>query len=51
MAVNAAAVKAANLRLQQAMLAQGRIRALLSQGAASQREMDDADREVARCGR
>jgi multidrug efflux system membrane fusion protein len=46
-AVNAAAVRAADLRLQQATLLQGRIRSLLSRGAASQREMDDADREVA----
>ena len=45
-AVNAAAVKAADLRLQQAKLAQTRIRSLLSRGAASQREMDDADREA-----
>jgi RND family efflux transporter MFP subunit len=45
-AVNAAAVKAADLRLQQAKLAQTRIRSLLSSGAASQREMDDADREA-----
>ena len=45
-AVNAAAVKAAELRLQQARLAQTRIRSLLSRGAASQREMDDADREA-----
>jgi membrane fusion protein (multidrug efflux system) len=46
-AVNAAAVKAADLRVQQAKLAQARIRSLLSRGAASQREMDDADSEVA----
>jgi RND family efflux transporter MFP subunit len=45
-AVNAAAVKAADLRLQQARLAQTRIRSLLLRGAASQREMDDADREA-----
>jgi RND family efflux transporter MFP subunit len=45
-AVNAAAVKAADLRLQQAKLAQARIRSLLSRGAASQREMDDADSEA-----
>jgi len=45
-AVNAAAVRAADLRLQQARLAQTRIRSLLSSGAASQREMDDADREA-----
>lgn len=46
-AVDAAAVKAADLRLQQAMLQQARIRSLVSRGAASQREMDEADREVA----
>lgn len=45
-AVNAAAMKAADLRLQQARLAQTRTRSLLSRGAASQREMDDADREA-----
>jgi RND family efflux transporter MFP subunit len=46
-AVNAAAVRAAELRLQQARLAQARISALVSQGAASRREMEDADREAA----
>jgi RND family efflux transporter MFP subunit len=46
-AVNAAAVKAADLRLRQAQLAQGRIRSLLARGAASRREMDDADQEAA----
>lgn len=46
-AVNAAAARAAELRLQQSMLLQGRVRSLLARGAASQREMDDADREVA----
>jgi RND family efflux transporter MFP subunit len=45
-AVNAATVKAADLRLQHAKLAQARIRSLLSRGAASQREMDDADNEA-----
>lgn len=45
-AVSAAAAKAADVRLQQAQLAQGRIRSLLSRGAASQREMDDADQEA-----
>jgi RND family efflux transporter MFP subunit len=45
-AVNAAAMKAAELRLRQARLAQSRVQSLLSKGAASQREMDDADREV-----
>lgn len=46
-AVNAAALKAADLRLRQATLHQGRIRSLFSRGAASQQEMDEADREVA----
>jgi RND family efflux transporter MFP subunit len=45
-AVNSAAVKAAEIRLQQARLAQERIRSLLSSGAASRREMDDADGEA-----
>ena len=45
-AVNAAALKAAELRLRQARLAQSRIQSLLSRGAASQREMGDADREA-----
>jgi RND family efflux transporter MFP subunit len=46
MAVNSAAARAADLRLQQARLAQARIRSLIARGAASQREVDDADREV-----
>ena len=46
-AVNTAAVKAAELRLRQAQLAQSRISGLVSQGAASRREMEDADREAA----
>jgi RND family efflux transporter MFP subunit len=45
-AVNTAAARAADLRLQQATLVQERIRSLLARGAASQREMDDADRDV-----
>ena len=45
-AVSAAAMKAADLRLRQARLAQERVRALVSSGAASQREMDDADQEA-----
>ena len=45
--VNSAAVKAADSRLRQAQLAQQRIRSLMASGAASQREMDDADQEVA----
>ncbi len=45
-AVNTASVKAAELRLRQARLAQERIRSLLSSGAASRREMDDADGEA-----
>lgn len=46
-AVNSAAVKAADLRLRQARLAQERIRSLLAGGAASRREMEDADGEAA----
>ena len=46
-AVNEAAVKAADLRVQQAQLAQGRIRMLVDKGAASRSELDDADRELA----
>lgn len=46
-AVNSAAVKAADLRLRQARLAQERIRSLLASGAASRREMEDADGEAA----
>jgi len=45
-AVNTAAAKAAGSKLQQSRVAQARVRGLLSSGAASQREMDDADREV-----
>ncbi|HUF65096.1 MAG TPA: efflux RND transporter periplasmic adaptor subunit [Gemmatimonadaceae bacterium] len=46
-AVNAAAVKAAERRLQRARLAQSRISSLVSRGAASRREMEDANREAA----
>lgn len=46
-AVNEAAVKSADLRVKQAQLAQGRIRMLVSKGAASRNELDDADRELA----
>jgi RND family efflux transporter MFP subunit len=45
--VNAAAIKAADTRVQQARLHQSRVRNLVSRGAASQREMDDADRDLA----
>ena len=45
-AVNAAAARAAGLRLEQSKLVQGRVRSLLARGAASQREMDEADQEV-----
>ena len=46
MAVNAAALKAAELRLRHAKVAQSRVSSLVSRGAASQREMEDADGEV-----
>ncbi len=45
--VDAAGVKAAELRVQQARLAQTRLKALMAQGAASRSEMDDAERELA----
>jgi RND family efflux transporter MFP subunit len=45
-AVNEAAVKAADLRMKQAQLVQGRIRMLVDKGAASRAELDDADREL-----
>ena len=45
--VDAAGVKAAELRVQQARLAQSRLNALVTQGAASRSEMDDAERELA----
>ena len=44
--VNEAAVKTADLRVKQAQLAQGRIRMLVSKGAASRSELDEADREL-----
>ena len=44
--VNEAAVKASDLRVKQAQLAQERIRMLVAKGAASRSELDDADREV-----
>jgi RND family efflux transporter MFP subunit len=46
-AVNEAAVKAADLRVKQALLAQGRIKMLIGKGAASRRELDEANRELA----
>jgi RND family efflux transporter MFP subunit len=45
-AVNAAAVRAGELRLQQAQLAQNRIKALVAKGAASRSELEEADREL-----
>ena len=44
--VSEAAVKSADLRVKQAQLAQDRIRMLLSKGAASRSELDQADREL-----
>jgi RND family efflux transporter MFP subunit len=44
--VNEAAVKAAELRVKQAQLVQGRVRMLASKGAASQNELDEVDREL-----
>jgi RND family efflux transporter MFP subunit len=44
--VRAANAKRADVRLQTAKLAQARVQKLLSLGAASQQEMDSADREV-----
>ncbi len=46
-AVNEALMKAADLRVQQAQLAQDRIRMLIDKGAASRAELEDADRELA----
>jgi RND family efflux transporter MFP subunit len=46
-AVNEAAVKAADLRVQQAQLAHGRIKMLIGKGAASRSELEEADRELA----
>ena len=40
-------VKAAELRVQQAQVAHGRIKMLLEKGAASRNELDSADRELA----
>ncbi len=45
-AVDEAAAKAAELRVKQAQLAQGRIQALVAQGAASRSELDEADRQL-----
>lgn len=45
-AVSEAAVRTAELRVKQAQLAQGRIRSLVAQGAASRRELDEADAEL-----
>jgi RND family efflux transporter MFP subunit len=44
--VNTAAVKSAELRVQQARLTQTRIKALVAQGAASRSELEDAEREL-----
>jgi RND family efflux transporter MFP subunit len=46
-AADQAVANAAELRVKQAQLAQGRIRTLVAQGAASHSELDDADRELA----
>lgn len=46
-AVNEATMKAADLRVKQALLAQGRIKMLIGKGAASRSELDEADRELA----
>jgi RND family efflux transporter MFP subunit len=46
-AVDEAAVRSADLRVKQAQLVQGRVRALVAQGAASRSELDEADRELA----
>jgi hypothetical protein len=45
-AVNESAVKAADLRVKQAQLVQGRIRMLVDKGAASRAELDVAGREL-----
>ena len=45
--VNEAAMKAAQARVQQAQLTQGRVRMLVAKGAASRSEQDDADRDLA----
>ena len=44
--VDASAVKAAELRVQQARLLQSRMKALVAQGAASRTELEDAEREL-----
>ena len=44
--VDAAAVKAAELRVQQAQLAQNRVKALVAQGAAARSELEDVEREL-----
>ena len=44
--VNEAAMKAADLRVRQAQLAQARIRTLVAKGAASRSEQEDADRDL-----
>jgi RND family efflux transporter MFP subunit len=44
--VSEAAVKAADRRVQQARLVQARVRTLVDKGAASRRELEEADREV-----
>ena len=46
-AVNEAAVKAAESRVKQAQLAQGRVQMLVDKGAASRSELDEAGRAVA----
>lgn len=45
-AVNEAAMKAAELRVKRALVAQGRIKMLIGKGAASRSELDQADREL-----
>jgi len=45
-AARSTAAKTAELRLQNAKLTQSRLHALLERGAASRKEIDDADREV-----
>lgn len=46
-AVNESAVKAADLRVKQAQLTQGRIQMLVDKGAASRAELGDSERELA----
>jgi membrane fusion protein (multidrug efflux system) len=45
-ALNSANLKSADLRLRQARLMRDRVQGLIARGAASQRELDDAEREV-----